>query len=149
MNGEGTFIPQFSLFYTRPDPNHHFIHLPSIHFHLKNPFQDPLGFRMILWHFQLGSNLSSLDAKVLDGLGFKDIKSLIGVKLDDEMVIPDRPTEWEFLEVEFEHPDCVLLVYPNGIGEFDMDYKGLSLAISALGIWSGKGDIISLVKSML
>lgn len=85
------------------------------------------------------------DVKVLDGLGFEDIERLMGVELEDEMVIPDRPVKGEFPEVEFEHPDCVLLVYPSGIGEFDVDYKGLSLAISGFVDlkWNGRPNRLS------
>lgn len=85
------------------------------------------------------------DVRVLDGLGFVDTEKLMGLQVCEEMVIPDRPVKGKFPEVEFEHPDCVLLVYPSGIGEFDVDYKGLSLAISEFSEleWKGRSNGLS------
>ncbi|KAF3440002.1 hypothetical protein FNV43_RR18280 [Rhamnella rubrinervis] len=48
-------------------------------------------------------------------------------------------------EIEFEHPDCVLAVFPNGVGKFDVDYKELSSAISKFSKldWKGKPNLLS------
>lgn len=54
-----TFPHLSSLFYTRPDPNHPFTHLSSIHSLLQNPSRYPifLSFCMTLCPFQLGKLL--------------------------------------------------------------------------------------------
>ncbi|KAI3971315.1 hypothetical protein MKX01_008159 [Papaver californicum] len=49
-------------------------------------------------------------------------------------------------EIEFEHPDCVLVVFPKGIGEFSVDYEKLSLKISEVFSdleWKGKANALS------
>lgn len=85
------------------------------------------------------------DVKILDGLGFLDIEKLMGLGVCQEMKIPSRPVKGKFPEIEFEHPDCVLLVFPSRIGELNVDYKGLSSAISGFSEleWKGKPNLLS------
>ncbi|RVW76926.1 hypothetical protein CK203_051582 [Vitis vinifera] len=55
------------------------------------------------------------DVKVLDGLGYEDLKKLMGLEIFPEFEIPARPVKGKFPVIEFEHPDCVLVVFPNGV----------------------------------
>ncbi|KAK6918545.1 Nitroreductase [Dillenia turbinata] len=85
------------------------------------------------------------DVRILDGLAYKDLKRLMGLNVFPEFEIPSRPVKGKFPEIEFEHPDCVLVVFPNGVGDFDVDYQGLSLAISEFEKleWKGKPNLLS------
>ncbi|KAM7512095.1 hypothetical protein LguiB_010970 [Lonicera macranthoides] len=85
------------------------------------------------------------DVKILDGLGCGDLEKLLGLGFNSDFQIPSRPMKGKFPELEFEHPDCVLVVFPSGIGEFDVDYKGLSLALSEFSKleWKGKPNSLS------
>ncbi|KAL2337522.1 hypothetical protein Fmac_011968 [Flemingia macrophylla] len=85
------------------------------------------------------------DVKVLDSLGCEELKSLMGLHVFPEFEIPSRAVRGKIPEIEFEHPDCVMLVYPSGVGGFDMDWKELSEAI--LGFdeleWIGRPNSLS------
>ncbi|THG09811.1 uncharacterized protein LOC114304954 [Camellia sinensis] len=85
------------------------------------------------------------DVKILDGLGYGDLEKLMGLEFFPEFKIPSRLVKGKFPEIEFEHPDCVLVVFPNGVGEFDVNYKELSLALSEfLKLeWKGKPNLLS------
>lgn len=76
------------------------------------------------------------ELKLLDGLGSDDLEVLMGL------------TKGEFLEIESEHPDCLILVFPKG-GASDVvniDYKGISSAIRE-GFntleWKGSPNLLS------
>ncbi|KAL5133038.1 putative nitroreductase MJ1384 [Glycine soja] len=85
------------------------------------------------------------DVKVLDSLGCEELKSLMGLHVFPEFEIPSRAVRGKIPEIEFEHPDCVMLVYPSGVGGFDVNWKELSEAI--LGFdkldWKGKPNSLS------
>ncbi|PQP95914.1 uncharacterized protein Pyn_12797 [Prunus yedoensis var. nudiflora] len=85
------------------------------------------------------------DVKLLDGLGYEDLEKLMGLEVFPKFQIPSRPVKGRFPEMEFEHPDCILVVFPNGAGEFDVNYKQLSLAISEFSKleWKGKPNLLS------
>ncbi|KAF7825378.1 nitroreductase family protein [Senna tora] len=85
------------------------------------------------------------DVKLIDGLGCEDLKNLMGLQIFPEFEIPSKPIRGKIPEIEFEHPDCVLLVYPNGLGEFDVNCKDLSSAISEFSQlnWKGKPNMLS------
>lgn len=85
------------------------------------------------------------DVKLLDGLGYKDLEKLMGLNIFPEFQIPSRPVKGKIPEIEFEHPDCVLLVFPHGISKFDMNYKELSEAIREFSSleWKGKPNVLS------
>ncbi|CAM8899588.1 unnamed protein product [Rhodiola kirilowii] len=85
------------------------------------------------------------DVKMLDGLGFKDLERLMGLHIYNEFKIPSKPVKGSFPEMEFEHPDCVLLVFPNGTTDFDVDYVKLGEAIAQFPEleWKGKPNILS------
>ncbi|GMH00599.1 hypothetical protein Nepgr_002438 [Nepenthes gracilis] len=82
---------------------------------------------------------------MLDGLGYGDLEKLMGLEVFPEFKIPNRPVKGKFPEIEFEHPDCVLVVFPSGIGEFNVDYKNLSLGLSEFSKldWKGKPNLLS------
>ncbi|KAJ7005421.1 LOW QUALITY PROTEIN: hypothetical protein NC653_004896 [Populus alba x Populus x berolinensis] len=82
------------------------------------------------------------DVKLLDGLGSKELERLMGLGIYQGFRIPDKPIK--FPEIEFEHPDCVLVVFPNGVNDFKVDYKELSLSDN--GIWEFRGNPNSLSK---
>ncbi|KAF8380464.1 hypothetical protein HHK36_027950 [Tetracentron sinense] len=85
------------------------------------------------------------DVKLLDGLGYSDLEKLMGLGCFPKFEIPSRSVKGKIPEIEFEHPDCVLVVFPNGVGKFDVDYKGLSSAISEFSKleWKGKPNSLS------
>ena len=85
------------------------------------------------------------DVKILDGLGYEDLKKLMGLEIYPEFEIPTRPVKGKFPVIEFEHPDCVLVVFPNGAGEFSLNYRELSSAISRFPElnWKGKPNVLS------
>lgn len=85
------------------------------------------------------------DVKLLDGLGYKDLEKLMGLEIFPKFQIPSRPIKGKIPEIEFEHPDCVIAVFPNKIGNFDVDYKELSSAISEFSKldWKGKPNLLS------
>ncbi|KAL6965024.1 hypothetical protein U1Q18_036081 [Sarracenia purpurea var. burkii] len=85
------------------------------------------------------------DVKILDGLGYDDIKKLMGLEFFPEFKIPSKPVKGKLPEIEFEHPDCVLVVFPNGVGEFDLNYGELSSSISEFSKldWKGKPNLLS------
>ncbi|KAI4356778.1 hypothetical protein L6164_000771 [Bauhinia variegata] len=85
------------------------------------------------------------DVKLLDGLGYEDLKNLMGLQIFPEFEIPSTAVRGKMPEIEFEHPDCLLLVCPNGIGEFDVNYKDLSSASSDFSKlkWQGKPNLLS------
>ncbi|KAJ0229897.1 hypothetical protein HA466_0312660 [Hirschfeldia incana] len=74
------------------------------------------------------------ELKLLDGLGSDDLKVLMG--------LPESP------EIESEHPDCLLLVFPKGGASdvINIDYKGISSAIreefNTLE-WKGSPNVLS------
>ncbi|GKC62568.1 putative nitroreductase family protein [Tanacetum coccineum] len=74
------------------------------------------------------------DVKLLDGLGHDELKKIMGL---DEGI---------FDENESEYPDCLLLVFPNGTDNFDVNYKDLSSAISEFCKLDWKGEPNSLSK---
>lgn len=85
------------------------------------------------------------DVKILDGLGCKDLEKLMGLEIYPDFKIPSRAVKGKFPDIEFEHPDCVLAVFPNGVGEFDVNYEELSYAISKFSEleWCGKPNSLS------
>ncbi|CAN6927651.1 unnamed protein product [Brassica oleracea] len=73
------------------------------------------------------------ELKLLDGLGSDDLNVLMGLP--------------EFPEIESEHPDCLLLVFPKGGRDvINIDYKGISSAIregfTSLE-WKGTPNVLS------
>ncbi|EXB99759.1 hypothetical protein L484_023290 [Morus notabilis] len=80
------------------------------------------------------------DVKVLDGLGYEDMKKLMGLDKFPEFRIPSRPVRGKIPEIEFEHPDCVLAVFPSGITEFGLNYEELSKVISEFSSFEWKGN---------
>ncbi|KAL3829561.1 hypothetical protein ACJIZ3_018363 [Penstemon smallii] len=86
------------------------------------------------------------DVKVLDGLGCEELEKLMGlVGTFPKFSIPSRPVRGRMPEIEFEHPDCVLLVFPKGVGEFEVDWQKLSVALSEFSNleWNGKPNLLS------
>ncbi|KAF5207132.1 Sagb-type dehydrogenase [Thalictrum thalictroides] len=86
------------------------------------------------------------DVKLLDGLGYDDLEKLMGLGCFPSLQIPYRPVKGKLPEIEFEHPDCVLVVFPNGSSDFSIDYKKLSSLISdsfEKMEWKGKPNLLS------
>ncbi|XP_065859370.1 uncharacterized protein [Euphorbia lathyris] len=85
------------------------------------------------------------DVKLLDGLGFKELERLMGLELNQGFPIPDKPMKGNFPDIEFEHPDCLLLVFPNGVNNLNVNYKELSSAIAEFRSldWKGKPNSLS------
>ncbi|KAJ4844937.1 hypothetical protein Tsubulata_019049 [Turnera subulata] len=85
------------------------------------------------------------DVKLLDGLGFKELERLMGLHTYQGFQVPDKPVKGKMPEIEFEHPDCVLVVFPNGASEFDVKYKELGSAIMDFENleWIGKPNSLS------
>ncbi|PON56893.1 Nitroreductase [Trema orientale] len=85
------------------------------------------------------------DVKLLDGLGFEDLKKLMGLEVYPEFQIPSRSIKGKLPLIEFEHPDCVLAVFPSGVGGFDVNYEELSSAVAEFSKleWKGKPNLLS------
>lgn len=85
------------------------------------------------------------DVKVLDGLGYAELEKLMGLENFPQFEIPNRPMKGKMPEIEFEHPDCILLVFPSGIGEFSLDLEKLSSAILEFSKldWKGRPNLLS------
>ncbi|XP_076900153.1 uncharacterized protein LOC143554228 [Bidens hawaiensis] len=86
------------------------------------------------------------DVKILDGLGHDELKKIMGLEVYPEFKIPSRTVKGKFEDMEFEHPDCLLLVFPNGIDKFDINYKDLSFELSKFSNLDWKGEPNSLSK---
>ncbi|KAA8515922.1 hypothetical protein F0562_019101 [Nyssa sinensis] len=85
------------------------------------------------------------DVKLLDGLSYLDLEKLMGLENFPEFEIPSRPVKGKLPGIEFEHPDCVLVVFPNEVGNFDVNYKELSSALSGFSNleWKGNPNLLS------
>ncbi|XP_073045213.1 uncharacterized protein [Primulina eburnea] len=85
------------------------------------------------------------DARILDGLGCEELKKLMGLTNFSDFSIPGRPVRGKMPAIEFEHPDCILLVFPSGRDEFEVDYEKLSIALSRFVNleWKGKPNALS------
>ncbi|XP_074279974.1 uncharacterized protein LOC141605194 [Silene latifolia] len=86
------------------------------------------------------------DVKLLDGLGGSELEKLMGVGDIGKFSVPSRPVKGEFPEIEFEHPDCMLAVFPCGEGEGRIvDYAKLSEAAKEFSRleWKGKANMLS------
>ncbi|CAH9108370.1 unnamed protein product [Cuscuta epithymum] len=85
------------------------------------------------------------DVKVLDGLGYSELEKLMGLDCFPRFTIPDTPVKGRMPEIEFEHPDCVLLVFPRGLLKYNLDYNKLVSAVSEFSNveWKGKPNILS------
>lgn len=85
------------------------------------------------------------DVRVLDGFGYEELEKLMGLENFPKFSIPSRPVRGKMPEIEFEHPDCVLLVFPNGVGEFDVDYEKLRMSLLEFSNleWKGKANVLS------
>lgn len=85
------------------------------------------------------------DVRVLDGLGHEELERLMGLGIFPKFSIPSRPVKGRMPELEFEHPDCVLLVYPSDLGKFEVDYGKLRSALMKFSNleWEGKPNALS------
>ncbi|KAL8495614.1 hypothetical protein ACS0TY_019658 [Phlomoides rotata] len=85
------------------------------------------------------------DVRVLDGLGYEELDKLMGLDTFPKFSIPSRPVRGRMSEIEFEHPDCVLLVFPNAVGEFEVDYEKLGMSLLKFSNleWEGKPNVLS------
>ncbi|XP_073151709.1 uncharacterized protein [Henckelia pumila] len=85
------------------------------------------------------------DTRILDGLGCEELKKLMGLTNFADFSIPSSSVRGKMPAIEFEHPDCVLLVFPSGGGEFEVDYEKLSIALSRFANleWKGKPNTLS------
>ncbi|XP_062073671.1 uncharacterized protein LOC133777921 [Humulus lupulus] len=85
------------------------------------------------------------DVKLLDSLSHEDMKKLMGLEIFCEFQIPSRPIKGKLPLIEFEHPDCVIAVFPSGAGGFDVNYEELSSAIAEFSKleWKGKPNLLS------
>lgn len=85
------------------------------------------------------------DVRLLDGLGYEELEKLMGLDTFPGFSIPSRPLRGRMPEIEFEHPDCVLLVFPSGGGEFEVDYEKVRVALSEFSNleWKGKPNMLS------
>lgn len=154
-------------------PKHHSLHLRSSFPSAAVPFLPAhsllVGFSSIFWreawkygeralrycNHDVGHALAAVtmaaaglgwDAKLLDGLGFGDLEKLMGLECQRGFQIPSRLVKGRLPEIELEHPDCVIAVFPNGAAcEFNMNYRELSSAISEFSKleWEGRPSSLS------
>ncbi|XP_051149056.1 uncharacterized protein LOC127263820 [Andrographis paniculata] len=85
------------------------------------------------------------DVRVLGGLGYEEMEKLMGIGDFPKLSIPSRPVRGRMPEIEFEHPDCMLLVFPTGEKELEVDYEKLRMALPLLSKleWKGKPNMLS------
>ncbi|KAL6007930.1 hypothetical protein ACLOJK_033435 [Asimina triloba] len=87
------------------------------------------------------------DVKLLDGLGFSDLEKVMGLGCASKLEIPTRPMKGSFPELELEHPDCLLLVFPSSsLSGVTVDYAELSAAIDKAFSpleWEGSPNTLS------
>ncbi|KAL6569379.1 hypothetical protein OROMI_013893 [Orobanche minor] len=85
------------------------------------------------------------DVRILEGFGCEDMKKLMGLESIQQFSIPSRPVRGKMPEIEFEHPDCVLLVFPKGVDEFEVDYEKVRVSLSEFSNleWEGKPNVLS------
>ncbi|KAH7513603.1 hypothetical protein JRO89_XSUnG0170300 [Xanthoceras sorbifolium] len=85
------------------------------------------------------------DVKIVDGLGNEDLKKLMGLDVFPKFEVPSKPIKGKIPEIEFEHPDCALVVFPSGVGGFDVSYEKLSSSIKEFTAldWTGKPNSLS------
>ncbi|KAL0425838.1 UNVERIFIED_CONTAM: hypothetical protein Sradi_1118600 [Sesamum radiatum] len=85
------------------------------------------------------------DVRLLDGLGYEELEKLMGLDTFPKFSIPGRAVRGRMPEIEFEHPDCVLLVFPSGGVGFEVDYEKVKLALSEFQNleWKGKPNMLS------
>ncbi|KDP28774.1 hypothetical protein JCGZ_14545 [Jatropha curcas] len=85
------------------------------------------------------------DVKLLDGLGHKELERLMGLEIYQSFQVPDGPIKGKIPDIEFEHSDCLLLVFPKGATDFDVNYKELSSALMEFKNldWKGKPNLLS------
>ncbi|EPS65206.1 hypothetical protein M569_09571, partial [Genlisea aurea] len=81
--------------------------------------------------------------RILDGLGHEDLGKLMGLQPPvRSFSMPTKPVKGKMPEIEFEHPDCALLVFPGDSGDFEVDYDRLRSKFSHLD-WIGKANALS------
>ena len=86
------------------------------------------------------------DVKLLDGLSHSDLEKLMGLGFSSKFKIPSRAVKGKLPDIEFEHPDCVLVVFPTGSADFSVNYESLSSVISECFSnleWNGKPNSLS------
>ncbi|GFP97895.1 hypothetical protein PHJA_001933600 [Phtheirospermum japonicum] len=86
------------------------------------------------------------DVRVLDGLGYEELEKLMGLGNSQQFTIPSRPVRGKMPKIEFEHPDCVLLVFPKKSDEFEVDYEKVRVALVDFFPnldWEGKPNVLS------
>ncbi|XP_047315647.1 uncharacterized protein LOC124919453 [Impatiens glandulifera] len=86
------------------------------------------------------------EVKMLDELGYDELEKLMGLETYPKFKIPSsRPVKGKFPDIEFEHPDCVLLVYPNGVDDFNVDYEEFNNVIMSFSKleWKGEHNLLS------
>lgn len=85
------------------------------------------------------------DVRLLDGLGFSDLPRVMGLEFcHPQFDIPAKPVQGRFPHMEFEHPDCLLLVFPGNCADFEVNYAALSSAITEFSSSEWKGSPNSL-----
>ncbi|CAI0626946.1 unnamed protein product [Linum tenue] len=85
------------------------------------------------------------DVKLLDGLGFEELERLMGLHPYQDFPIPDKPMKGRIPDIEFEHPDCVLLVFPGELCDLNVNYQELCAAAMRFDSldWTGTPNSLS------
>ncbi|CAN0889871.1 hypothetical protein LINGRAHAP2_LOCUS16185 [Linum grandiflorum] len=85
------------------------------------------------------------DVKLLDGLGFKELERLMGLHRYQGFSIPDKPVKGKIPNIEFEHPDCLLLVFPGDQCRMSLNYEELRSAAMKFEEldWKGNPNLLS------
>eukprot|EP01018_Ginkgo_biloba_P036027 Gb_36254 [translate_table: standard] len=84
------------------------------------------------------------DTRLIDGLGNHELELLFGLARQKPITIPNKPVKGYFPELEQEHADCLIAVFPSkNLGgsqsELSIDYKLLSSVISRMANIEWKG----------
>ncbi|XP_031502470.1 uncharacterized protein LOC116265751 [Nymphaea colorata] len=89
------------------------------------------------------------DTRLVDGLGHRELEALLGTRpppSEEKGPLRADFARGKFRELEREHPDCLILVFPSGSGEFAINFDELSAAAAEFSGLEWKGTANSLSK---
>lgn len=94
------------------------------------------------------------DTRLIDDLGCEQLDVLLGLTGQKEVAIPERPVKGYMPELEREHADCLLAVFPGKVSglpqpELRIDHESLSSVISRFRGIEFKGRPNALSKEHL
>ncbi|CAN6486414.1 unnamed protein product [Victoria cruziana] len=91
------------------------------------------------------------DIRLVDGLGHRELEALLGTRspAGEKKASRSRKADFskgKFPELELEHPDCLILVFPRDSCEFDVNFDELGTTAAEFSGLEWKGTPNSLSK---